>query len=55
MLTNRGSSTPELRKTVDRDAAFVDQTGAAEDRSVIHAIQCGLSSGANSVFNVRTL
>ena len=50
MLTNRGSSTPELRKTVERDAEFVDQTGAAEDRAVIRAIQCGLSSGANTVF-----
>jgi phenylpropionate dioxygenase-like ring-hydroxylating dioxygenase large terminal subunit len=49
-LTNRGSSTPELRKTVERDAEFVDQTGAAEDRAVIRAIQCGLGSGANSVF-----
>jgi phenylpropionate dioxygenase-like ring-hydroxylating dioxygenase large terminal subunit len=49
-LANRGSSAPELRKTVERDAAFVDQTGAAEDRAVIRAIQCGLGSGANSVF-----
>ena len=49
-LANRGSSTPELRKTVERDAEFVDQTGAAEDRAVIRAIQCGLGSGANSVF-----
>lgn len=49
-LTNRGTSTPELRETVERDAEFVDQTGAAEDRAVIRAIQCGLGSGANSVF-----
>jgi len=49
-LTNRGSSTPELRETVERDAEFVDQTGAAEDRAVIRAIQVGLGSGANSVF-----
>lgn len=49
-LTNRGSSAPELRMTVERDAEFVDQTGAAEDRAVIRAIQRGLSSGANSVF-----
>jgi hypothetical protein len=34
-----------MRKTL-----FVDQTGAAEDRAVIRAIQCGLGSGANSVF-----
>lgn len=50
-LTNRGSSsTPELRETVERDAEFVDQTGAAEDRAVVRSIQCGLGSGANSVF-----
>ena len=49
-LTNRASSTPELRETVERDAEFVDQTGAAEDRAVIRSIQCGLGSGANSVF-----
>ena len=49
-LTNRGSSAPELQKTVERDVDFVDQTGAAEDRAVIRAIQCGLESGANSVF-----
>lgn len=49
-FTNRGSSTPELRETVERDAEFVDQTGAAEDRAVVRSIQCGLGSGANSVF-----
>ena len=49
-LTNRGSSTTELQEMVERDAEFVDQTGAAEDRAVIRAIQCGLGSGANSVF-----
>jgi len=49
-LTNRGSSAPELREAVERDAEFVDQTGAAEDRAVMRAIQIGLGSGANSVF-----
>ena len=49
-LTNRGSSTPELRESVERDAEFVDQTGAVEDRAVVRSIQCGLGSGANSVF-----
>jgi len=49
-LTNRGSSAPELRETVERDAEFVDQTGAVEDRAVVRSIQCGLGSGANSVF-----
>jgi phenylpropionate dioxygenase-like ring-hydroxylating dioxygenase large terminal subunit len=49
-LTNRGSSSPELQEAVDRDAEFVDQTGAAEDRAVTRAIQIGLGSGANGVF-----
>jgi phenylpropionate dioxygenase-like ring-hydroxylating dioxygenase large terminal subunit len=49
-LTNRGSSAPELQQTVERDAEFVDQTGAAEDRAVVRSIQCGIGSGANSVF-----
>ncbi len=49
-LTNRGSSDLEMRETVERDTRFVDQTGAAEDRAVICAIQRGLASGANSVF-----
>jgi len=49
-LTNRGSSAPELQQTVERDAEFVDQTGAAEDRAVVRGIQCGIGSGANSVF-----
>jgi phenylpropionate dioxygenase-like ring-hydroxylating dioxygenase large terminal subunit len=33
-----------------RDAAFVDQTGAAEDREVTCAIQRALGSGANDAF-----
>ena len=49
-LTNRGSSDPEMRKTVERDAEFVDQTGAVEDRAVVSAIQRSLDSGANRVF-----
>ena len=49
-FTNRGSSTPELLETVERDAEFVDQTGGAEDRAVVRSIQSGLGSGANSVF-----
>ena len=40
----------DLRETVERDAKFVDETGAAEDRAVICAIQRGLPSGANKVF-----
>jgi phenylpropionate dioxygenase-like ring-hydroxylating dioxygenase large terminal subunit len=33
-----------------RDAQFVGDTGLAEDRAVVHAIQRGLNSGANEVF-----
>lgn len=34
-----------------RDAAFVGQTGAAEDREVVEAIQRGVASGANQHFS----
>jgi phenylpropionate dioxygenase-like ring-hydroxylating dioxygenase large terminal subunit len=43
-LTNRSSEEAE------RDRAFVDQTGAAEDRAIACAIQRGLNSGANTEF-----
>ena len=33
-LTNRGNSDAESRKEVERDAQFVSQTGAAEDREI---------------------
>ena len=33
-----------------RDAEFVGNTGAAEDRAVVQAIQHGLGSGANELF-----
>lgn len=45
-LANAG----EQQEAVARDAAFVDQTGAAEDREVTCAIQRGIGSGANQVF-----
>ena len=40
----------EVDEAAARDAAFVDQTGAAEDREVTRAIQRGLASGANDAF-----
>lgn len=40
----------EAQAEAARDAAFVDQTGAAEDREVTCAIQRGMGSGANQVF-----
>lgn len=49
-LANAGSSAGEQQEAVARDAAFVDQTGAAEDREVTCAIQRGIGSGANQVF-----
>lgn len=41
---------PAVAEAVTRDAAFVDQTGGAEDRDVVQAIQRALGSGANDVF-----
>ncbi len=49
-LTNRGLSDPESRKEVERDAQFVSQTGAAEDRAVVSAIQRGIGTHANKHF-----
>ncbi len=49
-LTNRGSDRVEMRKQAERDAEFVSQTGAAEDRAVVCAIQRGIASGANESF-----
>jgi hypothetical protein len=48
-LTNRGSDAadPEAAK---RDAAFVNDTGAAEDLAIVLAIQRSLGSGANEFF-----
>jgi phenylpropionate dioxygenase-like ring-hydroxylating dioxygenase large terminal subunit len=50
LLTNRGSSAPEMREAVERDVTFVDQSGAAEDRAAAAAIQRGINSRANTVF-----
>jgi phenylpropionate dioxygenase-like ring-hydroxylating dioxygenase large terminal subunit len=47
-LTNRGGD--EAAESAKRDAAFVSQTGAAEDRAIVQAIQRGLASGANEFF-----
>jgi phenylpropionate dioxygenase-like ring-hydroxylating dioxygenase large terminal subunit len=40
----------EALEAAARDAAFVNETGAAEDRDIVRAIQRSLSSGANDVF-----
>ena len=49
-LTNRGSDQEEMRREAERDAEFVGETGASEDRAVVCAIQRGIASGANEAF-----
>ena len=49
-LTNGGGDDPEAIAEAKRDAGFVGNTGAQEDRAVVLAIQRGLSSGANDAF-----
>lgn len=49
-LANRGHHGAESMKEVERDAQFVSQTGAAEDRAVVAAIQRGIGAGANRHF-----
>jgi phenylpropionate dioxygenase-like ring-hydroxylating dioxygenase large terminal subunit len=49
-LTNRGSDQAEMRREAERDAEFVGETGASEDRAVVCAIQRGIASGANESF-----
>ena len=49
-LTNRGADQQEMLREARRDAAFVGEKGAAEDRAVAAAIQRGLASGANEAF-----
>lgn len=49
-LTNRPASDPTAQADAERDAAFVNQTGGAEDAAVVCAIQRGLASGANEEF-----
>lgn len=49
-LANLGHDDAEALKEVARDAQFVSQTGAAEDRVVVSAIQRGIGTGANKHF-----
>jgi phenylpropionate dioxygenase-like ring-hydroxylating dioxygenase large terminal subunit len=49
-LTNSGGDDPAALEEAKRDAQFVGNTGALEDRAVVHAIQRGLASGANEAF-----
>lgn len=48
-LTNRGGGA-QAAESAQRDAAFVNSTGAAEDLAIVLAIQRSLASGANQVF-----
>jgi hypothetical protein len=50
-LTNAGNGgSEEALAAAKRDAEFVGNTGAAEDRAVVAAIQKGIASGANTHF-----
>lgn len=49
-LSNGGGDDPAAIAEAKRDAEFVGNTGALEDRAVVHAIQRGLASGANEAF-----
>ena len=49
-LTNGGGDDPGAIAAAQRDANFVGNTGANEDRAVVCAIQRGLESGANEAF-----
>lgn len=49
-LTNGGADAAQALAAAKRDAEFVGNTGAAEDRAVVEAIQRGIASGANDAF-----
>jgi phenylpropionate dioxygenase-like ring-hydroxylating dioxygenase large terminal subunit len=49
-LTNGGIDAAQALASAKRDAEFVGNTGAAEDRAVVEAIQRGVASGANDAF-----
>ncbi len=49
-LTNRASGGADSVADAERDAAFVNQTGGAEDAAVVCAIQRGVASDANESF-----
>ena len=49
-LTNGGVDPAQALASAKRDAEFVGNTGAAEDRAVVEAIQRGVASGANDAF-----
>ena len=49
-LSHHGVAGDEALAAAKRDADFVSNTGSAEDRAVVCAIQRGLDSGANECF-----
>jgi len=49
-LSHHGAAGDEALAAAKRDADFVSNTGSAEDRAVVCAIQRGLDSGANECF-----
>lgn len=51
MLTNEGKpATKEAEDKLLRDSKFVQETGVAEDREMVGAIQAGIHSNANDAF-----
>jgi len=48
-LTNRGRGA-DAEEAAKRDASFVNNTGAQEDREVVSSIQRSIDSGANEFF-----
>jgi phenylpropionate dioxygenase-like ring-hydroxylating dioxygenase large terminal subunit len=50
VLTSRAADGEADPAAAERDVSFVKQTGGAEDLAVAHAIQRGLTSGANEAF-----
>jgi phenylpropionate dioxygenase-like ring-hydroxylating dioxygenase large terminal subunit len=50
LLSNRSAIDPSSTADAERDAAFVNQTGGAEDAAMVCAIQKGMASGANEYF-----
>jgi phenylpropionate dioxygenase-like ring-hydroxylating dioxygenase large terminal subunit len=50
ILTHRATDGEDAAAAAARDVEFVKQTGGAEDLAIAHAIQRGLTSGANDVF-----
>ena len=49
-LSNRSASESSGTEDAQRDAAFVNDTGGAEDAAMVTSIQRGMAAGANEYF-----